>query len=118
MAWWRPRSELALERRGERPGEPERAFALRGAALAMFACSVALTVAAIRLFDDVAGRPGVVADFSLDPALITAGLAFALTGLLLCWARPHNPVGWLLALSRRCCRPPAWPARSTASAPW
>jgi signal transduction histidine kinase len=65
---------------------------LRRAALATFGTVVALVVAALAL--DGGHRVE-----ALDRGLVTSGGVYAATGLLLSWARPRNPLGWLLSLT-------------------
>jgi signal transduction histidine kinase len=73
---------------------------LRRAALVTFAASVAMSIAAIALNAGIGDRPGLSANYSpLDVELIAVGVVVVSVALLLCWARPRNSVGWLLALS-------------------
>lgn len=73
--------------------------ALRRLGLAMFGAQVALNLAYYFLSRGVSDQPALTYETQTDASKIVLGLAPGLVGLFLVWARPRNPIGWLIGVA-------------------
>ncbi|MEO6471743.1 MAG: hypothetical protein ABIR57_07610, partial [Aeromicrobium sp.] len=74
-----------------------RELRLRSAAVGLFALVVALDICYFVFANGLDDQPGLTKPFVLTPILAVAAVAAVTIGLALAWARPRNPIGWLIA---------------------
>jgi two-component system NarL family sensor kinase len=74
--------------------------ALRRLAVAAFLVVAGLTAVTFPLVDGLDGNPAIAhgGDYQFDLGFVVNGSILAVTALVLCLARPRNPVGWFLGL--------------------
>lgn len=68
-------------------------------AVGLFALIVGLDVAHILLAHDLHGQPPLTYSSGIEVQDVFAVLLLAVVGLAVTWARPTNPVGWLISLT-------------------
>ncbi len=69
---------------------------LRRIGLGLFGAVVLLDLAYVLLTKGLEGRPGLSYPTEVEVGTATLGMAPALVGLMLVWARPRNSIGWLI----------------------
>lgn len=70
--------------------------ALRRIGLGLFGAVVLLDLAYVLLTKGLEGRPGLSYPTEVEVDTAIFGMAPAVVGLTLIWARPRNPIGWLI----------------------
>lgn len=76
---------------------PRSDTARRRWALAMFAAVVVVEVMGVLLGAGLDDQPELSYRYRLEPAEVFGGLSTGVVGLLVTWARPRNPIGWLIS---------------------